>query len=61
VVYTDPVVYLKMFLVGFLENVIYDTDLAERCADSLAIREFLGYGLSQEPPDHSSISHNRVG
>jgi transposase len=56
---TDPVVYLKIFLLGFLENIIYDTDLAERCADSIAIREFLGYGLTQEPPDHSSISRNR--
>jgi transposase/vacuolar-type H+-ATPase subunit E/Vma4 len=56
---TDPVVYLKIFLLGFLENIVYDTDLAERCADSIAIREFLGYGLIQEPPDHSSISRNR--
>lgn len=56
---TDPVVYLKIFVVGFLENIVYDTDLAERCADSIAIREFLGYGLTEKPPDHSSISRNR--
>jgi transposase len=55
----DPVVYLKIFMVGFLENIVYDTDLAERCADSIAIREFLGYGLTQSPPEHSSISRNR--
>jgi transposase len=57
---TDPVVYLKIFLIGYLENITYDTDLAERIADSLAIRRFLGYGLTEAPPDHSSISRNRA-
>lgn len=57
---TDPVVYLKIFLVGYLENITYDTDLAERVADSLAIRQFLGYALTEAPPDHSSISRNRA-
>lgn len=56
---TDPVVYLKIFLVGYLENITYDTDLAERIADSLAVREFLGYTLCEATPDHSSISRNR--
>lgn len=56
---TDPVVYLKIFLVGYLENITYDTDLAERIADSLAIRQFLGYALTEAVPDHSSISRNR--
>jgi len=57
---TDPVVYLKIFLIGYLENITYDTDLAERIADSLAIRQFLGYALTELPPDHSSISRNRA-
>jgi transposase len=57
---TDPVVYLKIFLVSYLENITYDTDLAERIADSIAIREFLGYALTEVPPDHSSISRNRA-
>lgn len=57
---TDPVVYLKIFLIGYLENIVYDTDLAERIADSLAIRQFLGYALTEAPPDHSSISRNRA-
>ncbi len=57
---TDPVVYLKIFLIGYLENITYDTDLAERIADSLAIRQFLGYALTEAPPDHSSISRNRA-
>jgi len=57
---TDPVVYLKIFLVGYLENITYDTDLAERISDSIAIRRFLGYSLSESTPDHSSISRNRT-
>jgi len=57
---TDPVVYLKIFLIGYLENITYDTDLAERIADSLAIRKFLGYALTEAPPEHSSISRNRA-
>jgi len=57
---TDPVVYLKVFLIAYLENIVYDTELAERIADSLAIRQFLGYALTERPPDHSSISRNRA-
>ena len=56
---TDPVVYLKIYLIAYLENIIYDTDLAERISDSIAIRKFLGYSLSEKTPDHSSISRNR--
>jgi hypothetical protein len=30
--------------------------IAWRVADSLSLRHFLGYGLDQAPPDHSTIS-----
>jgi len=56
----DHVVYFKIFLVGYLENIVFDTDLAERIADSLAIREFLGYGPTERTPDHSSIGRARA-
>lgn len=56
----DPVVYFKIFLVGYLENIVFDTDLAERIADSLSIREFLGYGPCEPTPDHSSIGRVRA-
>jgi transposase len=56
----DHVVYFKIFLIGYLENIIFDTDLAERIADSLAIREFLGYGPTERTPDHSSIGRVRA-
>jgi transposase len=56
---TDPQVYLKCFLIGYFENLLYDTDLAERLADSIALRTFLGYTLTERTPDHSSLSRVR--
>jgi transposase len=52
----DPVVYLKMLTVGFFENLPSERAIASRCADSLSIRGYLGYGLTEETPDHSSLS-----
>ena len=57
---TDPVVYLKIFLVGYFENITYDTDLAERIEDSLAVRHFLGYTLLESTSDHSTSSETRA-
>jgi transposase len=53
---TDPVVFLKIFLIGYFENIVFDTELAERIGDSLAIREFLGYGPTERTPDHATLS-----
>ena len=52
----DPVVYLKMLMVGFFENIGSERGIASRCADSLSIRGFLGYTLTEATPDHSSLS-----
>ena len=52
----DPVVYFKMLMVGFLENLPSERAIASRCADSLMIRRFLGYDLEEETPHHSSLS-----
>src|ERR1700678_933924 len=59
----DPVVYFKMLMVGFFENIASERGIAERCQDSLAIRSFLGYDLTENTPDHSSLSviRNRLG
>jgi transposase len=56
---TDHVLYLKMFLVGYFQNVVYDTRLAAICSDSMSIRRFLGLTLVDDVPDHSSISRVR--
>ena len=52
----DPVVYFKMLMVGFFENLPSERAIAARCEDSLAVRSFLGYGLDEATPDHSSLS-----
>ena len=51
-----PGVYFRMLLVGYFEGIDSERGIAWRCADSLALREFLGYELNQPTPDHSSLS-----
>lgn len=52
----DPVVYFKMLMVGFLENLPSERAIAARAGDSLMIRRFLGYDLTEETPEHSSFT-----
>ena len=52
----DPVVYFKMLMVGFFENLRSERAIAARCEDSLWVRAFLGYSLEESTPDHSSLS-----
>ena len=52
----DPVIYFKMLMVGFFENLRSERAIAARCEDSLSVRAFLGYGLEESTPDHSSLS-----
>jgi len=54
-----PSVYFRLLLVGYFEGIDSERGIAWRVADSLTLREFLGYELSQAPPDHSTISRNR--
>lgn len=52
----DPVVYLKMIMVGFFEDLPSERAIAARCADSIAIRGFLNYELDENTPEHSSLT-----
>jgi transposase len=52
----DPVVYLKMIMVGFFEDLPSERGIAARCADSMSIRAFLNYALDEKTPDHSSFT-----
>ncbi len=52
----DPVVFFKMCLIGYINNITSDRRLAEYCADSLGIRLFLGYDIDEPLPWHSTIS-----
>jgi len=51
-----PGVYFRMLLIGYFEGIDSERGIAWRCADSLALREFLGYALDEKTPDHSSLS-----
>lgn len=55
----DPVVYLKMLMVGFFENLPSERAIAEACADSMAVRAFLNFGLNDNTPEHSSFTRIR--
>lgn len=52
----DPVVYLKMMMVGFFEDLPSERAIAARCADSMSIRAFLKYELHEKTPEHSSFT-----
>jgi transposase len=55
----DPVVFFKCMLIGFFENIVYDTELEYRIADSLTLRRFLGYSLEERTPDESTLRKTR--
>ncbi len=55
----DPMVFFKCMLIGFFENIVYDTHLEFRIADSLTFRKFLGYSLEQRTPDESTLRKTR--
>jgi transposase len=48
-----------MLLVGYFEGIDSERGIAWRCADSLALRSFLGYSLEKQTPDHSTVSRTR--
>jgi len=52
----EPGVYFRMLLIGYFEGLDSERGIAWRCADSLGLREFLGYTLAQSTPNHSSLS-----
>jgi transposase len=54
-----PAVYFRLMLIGYFEGIDSERGIAWRVADSLTLRDFLGYTPTQEPPDHSTISRNR--
>jgi len=51
-----PGVFFRMMFVGFFEGIGSLRQIAWRCSDSLAVREFLGLPLTQRAPDDSSLT-----
>jgi transposase len=54
-----PGVYFRALLIGYFEGLDSERGIAWRVADSLSLRGFLGFGLNEQTPDHSTISRTR--
>jgi transposase len=54
-----PGIYFRLLLVGYMEGVDSERGIAWRAADSLSLREFLGFSVTEQTPDHSTISRTR--
>ena len=52
----SPGMYFRLLLIGYFEGIDSERGIAWRAADSFALRDFLGIGLEDAPPDHSTIS-----
>jgi len=48
-----------MLFVGYVEGLSSQRGIAWRCADSLALRQFLGIPLDEPTPDHSTLTNTR--
>ena len=54
-----PGVYFRMLMIGYFEGLGSERGIDWRVADSLALRQFLGYALTETTPGHSSLSRIR--
>ena len=55
----DPVVFFKLELILFFEDLRSERQLMEVVADRLSLRWYLGYDLHEPLPDHSSLTRIR--
>jgi transposase len=51
-----PGTYFRMLLIGYFEGIGSQRGIAWRCSDSLSLRDFLGIPLTEDSPDHSTLS-----
>src|SRR2546421_89408 len=55
----DPVVFFKLQLVMFFEDIRSERLLMKHAADRLSVRWYVGYDLNEPLPDHSSLTRIR--
>jgi len=55
----DPEVAVRLMLAGLLLGLVHDRRLMREAQVNLAIRWFIGYGLHEALPDHSSLTRIR--
>jgi transposase len=51
-----PGVYFRMLFIGYFEGLDSQRGIAWRCADSLGLRAFLGFRLTEDTPVHASMT-----
>jgi len=51
-----PGVYFRMLFIGYFEGLDGQRGIAWRCADSLALRTFLGIAITEDTPVHASMT-----
>ena len=56
----DPIVFFKLQLVMFFEDIRSERLLMRHAADRLSVRWYLGYDLNEPLPDHSSLTKIRT-
>jgi transposase len=56
----DPVVFFKLQLIMFFEDIRSERLLMQHAADRLSVRWYLGYDLGEPLPDHSSLTRIRA-
>jgi Transposase domain (DUF772) len=54
----DPVVFFKLQLVMFFEDIRSERLLLRQVADRLSVRWYVGYDLEEPLPDHSTLSQD---
>jgi len=55
----DPIVFFKLLLTGYLENITSDRKLVEHCSMRMDVLNFLGFDIDEELPWHSTISRTK--
>ncbi len=55
----DPEVAVRLMLAGFLLGIVHDRRLMREAQVNIAIRWFIGFGLHEALPDHSSLTRIR--
>jgi transposase len=55
----DPLVFMKLMLIGYLENINSDRKIIATAQMRLDILYFLGYNIDEELPWHSTLSRTR--
>src|SRR5260370_35995017 len=56
----DPVVFFKLQLIMFFEDIRSERLLMRQVADRLSVRWYLGYDFGEPLPDHSSLTRIRT-